>query len=221
MQERWNHPCVVIWDAQNETVTAETGKAVAPVRGLDLSDRPWDNGYGLPGDLRTPSRPIRTWPAMRRSAWPTRPMTGEVGQPKTPQGNARPNEGGNPVIINEYGWMWLNRDGTPTTLSQESLRPDCWARSTAAQRRRTYARWLAAKTEFGVAPARGRGAALLRPGLLPARRPDQRPLPGHREAPLDPDFQRYVGDAFAPVGLMIDFWADGYSAGRQQRSPSP
>ena len=44
MQERWNHPCVVLWDAQNETITAETGKAIRAVRGLDLSNRPWDNG---------------------------------------------------------------------------------------------------------------------------------------------------------------------------------
>ncbi len=44
MQERWNHPCVVIWDAQNETATTETGPAIRQVRALDLSNRPWDNG---------------------------------------------------------------------------------------------------------------------------------------------------------------------------------
>lgn len=35
MQERWNHPSVVIWDSQNETVTPETGKALNQVRSLD------------------------------------------------------------------------------------------------------------------------------------------------------------------------------------------
>ena len=45
MRERWNHPCVVIWDAQNETFAGEkTGKAIQAVRHLDLSHRPWDNG---------------------------------------------------------------------------------------------------------------------------------------------------------------------------------
>ena len=42
-----------IWDAQNESVTEETGKAIQAVRGLDMSNRPWDNGYGSaqsPGD---------------------------------------------------------------------------------------------------------------------------------------------------------------------------
>ena len=31
IEERWNHACVVIWDGQNETVTPETGKAIAAV----------------------------------------------------------------------------------------------------------------------------------------------------------------------------------------------
>jgi beta-galactosidase/beta-glucuronidase len=48
MRERWNHPCVIIWDAQNESVTTETGKAIKALRHLDLSNRPWDNGYGQP-----------------------------------------------------------------------------------------------------------------------------------------------------------------------------
>jgi beta-galactosidase/beta-glucuronidase len=48
MEERWNHPCVVIWDAQNETYTEETGLAIGMVRNLDLSGRPWDNGWSPP-----------------------------------------------------------------------------------------------------------------------------------------------------------------------------
>jgi hypothetical protein len=48
MRERWNHPCVVIWDAQNESNTPETGKALQAVRALDLSNRPWDNGWAEP-----------------------------------------------------------------------------------------------------------------------------------------------------------------------------
>ena len=48
MRQRWNHPCVVIWDAQNETFSTETGKAIHAVRHLDLSGRPWDNGWSPP-----------------------------------------------------------------------------------------------------------------------------------------------------------------------------
>ena len=48
MRERWNHPSVVIWDAQNETVTRLTGEALRQVRDLDLSNRPWENGWSKP-----------------------------------------------------------------------------------------------------------------------------------------------------------------------------
>ena len=50
MRERWNHPCVVIWDGQNESFTDETGKAIQAVRHLDLSRRPWENGWSRPHD---------------------------------------------------------------------------------------------------------------------------------------------------------------------------
>ena len=48
MKERWNHPCVVIWDAQNESVTNVVGDAIRKVRHNDLSNRPWDNGWAAP-----------------------------------------------------------------------------------------------------------------------------------------------------------------------------
>jgi beta-galactosidase/beta-glucuronidase len=57
MRERWNHPCVVIWDAQNESVTTETGKAIKTLRQLDLSNRP--------GTTATGSRRVRPT-AMKR-----------------------------------------------------------------------------------------------------------------------------------------------------------
>ncbi len=66
MRERWNHASVVIWDGQNESFTPETAKAIQAVRGLDLSNRPWDNGWGEPQadtDLveAHPYMMIRTW----------------------------------------------------------------------------------------------------------------------------------------------------------------
>ena len=49
MEEQWNHASILIWDAQNETTEAvdpRTGMALNMVRSLDLSNRPWDNGWG-------------------------------------------------------------------------------------------------------------------------------------------------------------------------------
>ncbi len=57
MQERWNHPCLALWDSCNETRAAETGQAIGKVRGLDFSGRPWDNGYGSAQDRGDSSEP--------------------------------------------------------------------------------------------------------------------------------------------------------------------
>ena len=149
MQQRWNHPSVVIWDAQNETPNQDiTGKALTAVRKLDLSNRPWDNDWAAP---QRPSdvyeaHPYRHNPNFRMAEF-TR-MSPKPGEPGSGAGNPVPNRGDNPILINEYGWLWLNRDGTPTTLSQEIYRRLLGADATAQQRRDLYARILAAKTEF-------------------------------------------------------------------------
>ncbi|MBI2303052.1 MAG: hypothetical protein HYU66_29445, partial [Armatimonadetes bacterium] len=98
LQERWNHPSVVIWDAQNETVCTETGAAIRAVRGQDLSDRPWDNGWS------PPDRPTDVYeahpyayinPAFSLDSFAR--MTGRAGQPGELGGNVIPNSGNNPV----------------------------------------------------------------------------------------------------------------------------
>ncbi len=66
MRERWNHPCVVIWDAQNESRTIETGKAIRAVRHLDLSNRPWENGWAEP---QTPSDCMEAHPYLFQRGW--------------------------------------------------------------------------------------------------------------------------------------------------------
>jgi hypothetical protein len=52
MRERWNHPSVVIWDAQNEG--GPGGRLAGRVRGLDLSRRPWDTGWSFSGEATDP-----------------------------------------------------------------------------------------------------------------------------------------------------------------------
>jgi hypothetical protein len=49
VQDNWNHPSIAIWDASNETTCDALREKVIPaVRHLDLSNRPWDNGYSVP-----------------------------------------------------------------------------------------------------------------------------------------------------------------------------
>jgi len=229
MQERWNHPCVVIWDAQNESVTEETGKALTAVRHLDLSNRPWDNGWAPP---QSQDDCIETHPYFFSKLWhdywaddrqfALSDMANISGRPsvRKEQENDRL-----PIIINEYGWLWLNRDGTTTCLTgsvyEKLLGPD----STVAGRRLLYARYLAALTEFwrthrecaGVLHFCGLGYS--RAGDKP--RPEGGATSDHfidlEKLTFEPNFEKYVRDAFSPVGLMIDFWAEQLEAGSQQK----
>ena len=55
---------------------------------------------------------------------------------------------GNATIINEYCWLWLNRDGSPTRLTQR-LYADLFPEAdTPDKRYEVYAKELAKQTEF-------------------------------------------------------------------------
>ena len=224
IQERWNHPSVVIWDAQNETATEETGKAIAAVRHLDLSHRPWDNGWAVP---QGPADCVESHPYLfsriqwGRGQFRLSDLANTSGKPRVRDVQRDYNL---PIIINEYAWLWLNRDGTTTCLTDKIydslLGPD----STVDQRRLLYARCLAALTEFwrsgrkcaGVLHFCGLGYS--RAGDKP--RPEGGATCDHflniETLEFEPNFEKYVKDAFSPVGLMIDEWADRFTPGSER-----
>jgi len=229
MRERWNHPCVVIWDAQNESVTEETGKALSAVRHLDLSNRPWDNGWAEP---QSDDDCVETHPYFFSKLWneywaddnkfALSDMAKISGRPSVRKEQENFNL---PIIINEYGWLWLNRDGSTTCLTgsvyEKLLGPD----STIAERRLLYARYLAALTEFwrvnrecaGVLHFCGLGYS--RAGDKP--RPEGGATSDHfidlEKLAFEPYFEQYVRDAFSPVGLMINFWDEELAGGTERR----
>jgi beta-galactosidase len=201
MRERWNHPSVVIWDASNETTSDETSPAVAQVRSLDVSGRPWDNSYMPPGELGDvlEQHPYHFSNANYKLSELATANSAPWGQ----KGN------GHGVVINEYGWLWLNRDGTPTTLTEKLYRNLLGTNSTTAQRRQLYARYTAAETEFWR--AHRTAAAVMHFTTLGYARADGQTsdnwMPGSvAKLEWEPEFHKYVRDAFAPVGLMLDYW---------------
>ncbi|MGD0261018.1 MAG: hypothetical protein ABSD29_14480 [Verrucomicrobiota bacterium] len=215
MRERWNHPCVAVWDAQNESVTKETGKAIQAVRGLDLSNRPWDNGYGQP---QSPGDSFESHPYLFHN--PNFKLSGLARVSGVPQGNAIQNSARNPIIINEYDWLWLNRDGSPTTLSRQVYENLLGSDATAAQRRHLSARYLAALTEFWRAH-RACAGVLHFCGLGYSRTNGQTcdNFIDIEKLKFEPEFQHYMADAFAPVGLMIDEWRAQLPAGKELNVP--
>jgi hypothetical protein len=225
MQERWNHPCVVLWDGCNETYAPETGKAIRKVRGLDFSNRPWDNGWGTPveaGDsdeahpyhfIFGPNQPFRM-PALASDPGAKAGLL--IAQPFAAEKERRKNA----IVINEYGGLWLNRDGTPTTLSRPVYEYLLGPNSTTAQRRQLYARDMAAITEFFR--SHRQAAAVLHFCALAYSRPDGQTSDHWADVERldwDPAFHACVRDAFAPVGLMIDFWADECLGGTALKLP--
>jgi hypothetical protein len=216
MRERWNHPCVVIWDAQNESFTDQTGKALQAVRHLDLSKRPWENGWSEPqgpGDF-VESHPylfIRSW--SQKKPFRLSELAKHSGVPDL---NPRQKKLNVPIIINEYCWLWLNRDGSPTCLTDKVYESILGPNSTVDQRRMVHARYVAALTEFwrchreaaGVLHFCGLGYS--RAGDKP--RPEGGATSDHfidlENLVFEPKIAEYVGEAFNPVGVMLDFWAE-------------
>jgi hypothetical protein len=225
MRERWNHPCVVIWDGQNETFTDETGKAIRAVRGLDKSNRPWENGWSEPQSTTDcceihPYFFIKGW--YGKEFFHLRELEGTLGKPVL---NDRQKKLDVPIIINEYDWLWITRDGQPTSLTQYVYRDLLGPNATPAERRMLYARTMAALTEYwrchreAAAVMEFCGLSYSRSGEKP--RPEGGATSDHfldvAKLQMEPRYVEYVGEAFNPVGLMLDFWREKVAPGEKRK----
>lgn len=234
MRERWNHPSVVIWDAQNETVSEETGKAINLVRHLDLSNRPWDNGWSRP---QSPTDAIESHPylffdyAKKGAVIPEEGLFKKLmASPRQPYNDAgdydlKPDTVNfkNIRFINEYGWIWVNRDGSATTLS-EWLYKNLYGDSiTNAQRLYYYARIEAMLTEYWRCNRICAGVMHFA-GLTYSRPQEPRGQTSDNFKNLatlefDDNFIKYVRPSFAQVALMINSWEKEYVAGQEIEVP--
>jgi hypothetical protein len=208
MRDNWNHPSVAVWDANNETKDDIFGAKIIPaVRGLDLSDRPWENSYNAPAG---PNDPVEEHPYLMSSGGfgqLTFSMTNLETMDGKPRKGALPSDTNAP-LINEYGWLWLNRDGTPTRLT-EHLYPQLLGttNSTARERLDLYAYLLAAKTEFWRAHRQYAGIVHFvfltcsYPGVYTADH-----FSDVTRLQLDPAFADYMGEAFKPLGVYLNFF---------------
>jgi len=227
MRERWNHACVVIWDAQNETATDETRKAIAAVRHLDFSNRPWDNGWALP---QSELDCLESHPYLFSAVqWGQKPffLRNLAETNPAPRTHGEQKAYSLPIILNEYAWLWINRDGTVTSLTDKVYASLLGDDSTTSQRRILFAKYLAALTEFWrshrkcAAVMHFCGLGYSRAGDVP--RPEGGATSDHfldlETLQFEPHFEQYVRDAFAPVGLMIDMWKDRLVPGKEITVP--
>ncbi|NOX56646.1 MAG: hypothetical protein GXP27_19815, partial [Planctomycetes bacterium] len=169
---------------------------------------------------------IRLWHAKQMKENPIR----QLAQPRLPWAyRGHEKELPNAVLINEYGWLWLTRDGQPTSLTQNIYRFLLGADSTVEQRRELYAYYLAAMTEYWRSHRKAAGVlhfcglTYSRPGDKP--RPEGGATSDHfldvAKLTFEPHFERRVRDAFSPVGLMIDLWDETLPAGQTRAIKVP
>ena len=204
VHERCNHPSVAVWDACNETLTPRTGAVISAVQGLDLSNRPWDDGYSnqnRPGDA-VEDHPYRfIEPSFKLE---------QIGSALDRSAGLRKP----PVVINEYAWLWLNRDGTPTTLTKGVFDSRVGPNATPQQRQEFSAYNWAGLTEYWR--ARRDAAAVDEFCYLTYSMPNGR-TGDHfidlKNLVLDPKVVDYFGNSFAPLAVMIDDFEGPFSPG--------
>jgi len=221
MQERWNHPSVIVWDAQNETLSQRTGLAINKVRHLDIQNRPWDNGFAAPAsdddmkevhpyvfiDYFAPNAKLPKEGIIKYTYQKERiPENGPDQWTPSPTGRRYPNA----TVINEYAWLWLNRDGSTTKLT-DNVYPQLFGENlTNAQRQEIYARHLGMKTEYWRETRKNAGV-LCYAAVNCSRAEEPRCYTSDyfinvQDLIYEPNFIKYAIPSFCPVGLMIKFF---------------
>jgi len=215
MRDLWNHPCVFMWDSSNETSWGALAGIVNRVRSLDLSNRAWDNSYAATAG---PNDPTEAHPYNIRIGPDLRTIRGFNPDDTWGGWNWSGTGAGHPCLINEYAWLWLYSDGTPLDLtgSQYQGMP-------VAERQDFRFYVTAALTEMWRAQGRACGIFdyLYFGSYLP-----RKTGPYHFgdfvdpvNLKLHPEFERYMIDAFKPLGVYLKFWGDGKPGTELTRSP--
>jgi beta-galactosidase len=146
-----NHPSIAIWDAINENTDMFIGNTLIPeLKKLDPT-RIWDAGYMREGVMKSDEMD-------EPHPYQTRIVYSERGSNNFsyPLGNLdyKPEilnmirEAGVPQLANEYGWIWLWRNGLPSKLTVDTYNYYLGPESTPAQNREFQAYLLQLETEW-------------------------------------------------------------------------
>lgn len=199
LRDSWNHPSVVYWAASLESRLPDRNSAdiIADMRKLDLSHRPWGNSWNPPQGADDPHEY-----KMYLSNDPKFDMVQLQGGSGTRRAPFDPPTG-HAGIITEFDWIWLNRDGSPTPYTVDLWDRIPYPRETADDRFKTLAYLLGGQVEYWRAHRAYAGVvylSYLSQGWVVDNFRDVRTLTFH------PHFEDFVGNAFKPLGVNIDFW---------------
>jgi hypothetical protein len=146
-----NHPSIAIWDAINENWDDYIGNTLIPeLKKLDPT-RVWDAGY-MTGDQMAQDemdephsyQGVVNWiqPGANRNVYPL----GNLDfNPKIIQDI---HDAAAPQLVNEYGWIWLWRNGSPSKLTVAVYEHYLGKNSSPEQNFALQAYWLQLETEW-------------------------------------------------------------------------
>ena len=147
-----NHPSIAIWDAINENWDSFIGGTLIPeLKKLDPT-RVWDAGY-MTGDQMVLDEMDEPHPYQGPMPWTTPSAFDKNPYPLgnldfKPEAIQKLDESGAAQLINEYGWVWLWRNGTPSKLTVDFYKYYLGPDSKPEQNRDFQAYWMQLETEW-------------------------------------------------------------------------
>lgn len=149
-----NHPSIVIWDAINENWDDFIGNQLVPeLMELDPT-RIWDSGYMTSEQLKSgldemdephPYEGPRPWIDANTFKSDPYPL-GNLDYRN--EVNMNSIESSAAQLVNEYGWIWLWRNGEPAKLTVDVYEYYLGKNATPDERRHLQAYWLQLETEW-------------------------------------------------------------------------
>jgi len=147
-----NHPSIVIWDAINENWDPYIGNTLIPeLQQLDPT-RTWDAGYMTSShmgidemDEPHPYEGFLPWANVEDFEKNPYPL-GDLDYRN--QANIASIESGAAQLVNEYGWIWLWRDGTTAKLTRRTFEYYLGDATDPDVNREFQAYWLQCETEW-------------------------------------------------------------------------
>ena len=220
MDEKCNNPSLIIWDIQNEANNlTEYSATIRAVRDYDIQNRPWDNGWTAP---QSDTDPSECHPYMFLNNSFTLSDYNTISNTEYKSSGRDPWNNDNPKINNEYGWLWLDRYGDPTSLTKGYY--DKWLPgSTREERLEFYAKAVGQSSEFW---REGRHyVGLMHFAGLTYSKPNAGGatsdifMPDINTPTIHPCIKEAFRNAFAPVGVIIKDWSETVRKGTVKELP--
>jgi hypothetical protein len=146
-----SHPSIAIWDAINENQDEYIGNVLIPeLQKLDPT-RIWDAGY-MTGDQM--NRDEMDEPHPYQGPWNMNIKEFEKNPYPLGKLDFKPGiilqaeRSSSAQLVNEYGWIWLWRNGTPSKLTVDVYNYYLGKGSSAEENRELQAYWLQCETEW-------------------------------------------------------------------------